>query len=120
MVCSCAVSAEAAQSKKEKQMRVGIAGTGAIAAKHAHAYKAIGYRITACANLGAEKGRRFARETGAEFVSTIEELCRRPDVDFVDLCTLPDFRLKAVELCAQYGKFIALPHWVFAQLSRRD
>ena len=85
-------------------MRVGIAGTGAIAAKHAQAYNAIGYRITACTNRSAEKGRRFAQETGAEFVPTIEELCRRRDVDFVDLCTLPDFRLRAVELCAENSK----------------
>ena len=87
-------------------MRVGIAGTGAIAAKHALAYRAIGYKITACTNRGAEKGLRFAQETGAEFVPTIEELCRRPDVDFVDLCTLPDFRLRAVELCAENSKSI--------------
>lgn len=87
-------------------MRVGIAGTGAIAAKHAQAYRAIGYQVTACTNRGVEKGRRFAQETGAEFVPTIEELCGRPDVDFVDLCTLPDFRLEAVELCAENGKAI--------------
>lgn len=87
-------------------MRVGIAGTGAIAAKHAQAYRAIGYQVTACTNRGVEKGRRFAQETGAEFVPTFEELCGRPDVDFVDLCTLPDFRLEAVELCAENGKAI--------------
>ena len=87
-------------------MRVGIAGTGAIAAKHALAYRAIGYQVTACTNRSAEKGRRFAQETGAEFVPTIEELCGRPDVDFVDLCTMPDFRLRAVELCAENGKAI--------------
>lgn len=85
-------------------MRVGIAGTGAIAAKHAQAYRAIGYRITACTNRSAEKGRRFAQETGADFVPTVEELCGRQDVDFIDLCTLPDFRLKAVELCAANRK----------------
>ncbi len=85
-------------------MKVGIAGTGAIAAKHALAYRAIGYQISACTNRNAEKGRRFAQETGAEFIPTLEELCRRRDVDFVDLCTLPDFRLRAVELCAENGK----------------
>lgn len=85
-------------------MRVGIVGTGAISGKHHQAYSNIGYRITACTNRSAEKGRRFAQETGAEFVPTIEELCRRPDVDFVDLCTLPDYRLKAVELCAENRK----------------
>lgn len=102
-------------------MRVGIAGTGAIAAKHAHAYRAIGYRVTACTNRSPEKGRRFAQETGAEFVPTVEELCRRPDVDFVDVCTLPEFRLRAVELCAENGKHILVqkPMAVNCDLARR-
>lgn len=85
-------------------MRVGIAGTGAIAARHAQAYQAIGYMVAACTNRNAEKGLRFAEMTGAEFVSSLEELCARPDLDFIDLCTLPDLRLQAVELCAENRK----------------
>jgi UDP-N-acetyl-2-amino-2-deoxyglucuronate dehydrogenase len=76
-------------------MRVGILGTGAIAAKHALAYKAIGFPTIACTNRNPEKGRRFAAEHGAVLVSTAEELCSHPEVDFVDVCALPDFRLHA-------------------------
>lgn len=87
-------------------MKVGIAGTGAIAGKHAQAYKNIGYELTACTNTTAERGRQFAAATGAEFVPSVEELCRRDDVDYIDLCTFPAYRLPAVELCARYGKHI--------------
>jgi UDP-N-acetyl-2-amino-2-deoxyglucuronate dehydrogenase len=87
-------------------MRVGIIGTGAIAWKHAQAYKNIGYEITVCTDRTAEKGRKFAESTGAEFVATPEELCSHAKVDFVDVCTFPAYRLAAVELCAKSGKHV--------------
>ena len=85
-------------------MRVGIIGTGVVAWKHAEAYKNIGYTITACTNTTAERGRKFAEATGAEFVETVEQVCNHPQVDFVDLCTFPAYRLPVVELCAKSGK----------------
>lgn len=87
-------------------MRVGIIGTGAIANKHAQAYRNLGFRITVCTNSSAERGERFAAANGAQFVRTAEELCSHPEVDFVDVCTFPDFRLEPVRLCATYGKHI--------------
>ena len=90
----------------EQSMKSGVIGTGAIAWKHAQAYKNIGYRITACTDRTEEKGRKFADAWGAEFVATPEQLSRRADVDFLDLCTFPGYRLAAVELGAKYGKHV--------------
>jgi predicted dehydrogenase len=87
-------------------MRVGIIGTGAIAWKHAQAYRNIGYEITVCTDRTAEKGRRFAEANGAKFVATPEELCSHRQVDFADVCTFPAYRLEAVELCARHGKHV--------------
>ena len=87
-------------------MRVGIIGTGAIAGKHAQAYKNIGYQLTACTDRTAERGRKFADAWDAGFVATPEELARRADVDFLDVCTFPGYRLAAVELGAQYKKHV--------------
>ena len=87
-------------------MRAGVIGTGAIAWKHAQAYKNIGYRITACTDRTEEKGRKFAEAWGAEYVATPEQLSQRADVDFLDLCTFPGYRLAAVELGAKYGKHV--------------
>jgi predicted dehydrogenase len=41
-----------------------------------------------------------------EFVPTYEAVCRSPKVDFVDVCTFPNFRLQPLEICAQTGKHI--------------
>lgn len=87
-------------------MRVGIIGTGAISSRHAMAYRNIGFQIVACTNATASKGEAFAAAHGAEFVGSVEDLCRHPKVDYVDLCTFPDFRLPVVELCADNGKHV--------------
>lgn len=87
-------------------MRVGLIGTGAIAGLHARAYKNLGFSIRVCTSRAAETGRRFADRHGAEFVADYESVCRHPEVDFVDVCTFPDFRLQPVELCADAGKAI--------------
>src|SRR5580698_3428094 len=87
-------------------MRVAIIGTGAIAGKHAQAYRNIGYRLTACTDRTPERGRKFSETCGAEFVATPEELAQRADVDFLDVCTFPGYRMAAVELGARYKKHV--------------
>jgi len=39
-------------------------------------------------------------------VPTYEEVCRHPEVDYVDVCTFPDFRLQPLRICAEAGKHI--------------
>src|SRR5579864_8740916 len=81
-------------------------GTGAISNLHARAYQNIGYQVTVCTDVIEEAGRRFAAANGAEFVKTYEEVCRHPKVDYVDVCTFPDFRLQPLNACAAAGKHI--------------
>ena len=87
-------------------MRVGLIGTGAISNMHARAYKNIGYEITVCTDINEEGGRAFAERNGCEFLTSYEEVCRHPRVDYVDLCTFPDFRLQPLEICAETKKHI--------------
>lgn len=87
-------------------MRVGIIGCGAISHKHAQVYKNIGYEVTVCTDISETYGKKFADQYGAEFVKSYEEVCKHPKVDYVDVCTFPDFRLQPLELCAQHGKHI--------------
>jgi len=81
-------------------------GTGAISNMHARAYKNIGFPLTVCTDINETYGRNFAAQHGAEFVPTYEEVCRHPKVDYVDVCTFPDFRLQPIEICAQTGKHV--------------
>jgi UDP-N-acetyl-2-amino-2-deoxyglucuronate dehydrogenase len=87
-------------------MRVGMIGTGAISHKHAQAYKNIGFELTVCTDIFEAAGRRFADQYGAEFVPTYEAVCRHPKVDYVDVCTFPDFRMQPILVCAETGKHV--------------
>jgi len=87
-------------------LKVGMIGTGAISHKHAQAYKNIGFELTVCTDINAEAGRKFAAQYGAEFVPTYEEVCRHAAVDYVDVCTFPDFRLQPLAICAETGKHV--------------
>ncbi len=89
-------------------MKIGIIGTGAIAVKHAQAWRNIGCDVVACANRTLKKGREFAAQFGARLAADPEELCRDAEVELVDVCTFPDFRLQPVELCAALGKPVQL------------
>src|SRR5882724_13363632 len=91
---------------KSDPMRVGIIGTGAISHKHAQAYRNIGFRITVCTDINPTYGEAFAAQHGGVFVPTFEEVCRHPEVDYVDVCTFPDFRLQPLRICAETGKHV--------------
>jgi len=73
---------------------------------HARVYKKIGFDLTVCTDITEQYGRKFADQHGAEFVSTYEEVCRHPNVDYVDVCTFPDFRLQPIEICAETKKHV--------------
>jgi len=87
-------------------MKVGLIGTGAIANKHADCYRELGYELVAVSNRGVEKGRQFAEKHGAEFHADFRELCRRGDIDYVDVCAFPDSRLEMTREAASHGKHV--------------
>jgi UDP-N-acetyl-2-amino-2-deoxyglucuronate dehydrogenase len=61
--------------------------------------------------------RSSARQTGAEFVPNFEAVCQDPQVDYVDVCTLPDFRLQPVEVCAESRKHVLVQKPMATSLS---
>lgn len=89
-------------------MRVAILGTGAIASKHAQAYRNIGFEIVACSNKTPERGQDFARRWSTRFVADAAELCKLPGLDFVDVCTFPDSHLEPVRICAEIKRAVQL------------
>lgn len=87
-------------------MRVGIVGTGAIARLHARAYRNIGFSVRAVVDVNPAAANAFVADHGGEVVADANALCRHPEVDYVDVCTLPNFRLQVVELCARHRKHV--------------
>ncbi len=82
-------------------MKVGILGTGAIAQKHAQAYSNLGFELVACSNKTESHGIEFANRWGCRFIANYKDLCRHPGLDYIDVCTFPDFHLDAVRVCCE-------------------
>ncbi len=87
-------------------MKVGILGTGAIANKHAQAYRNIGFDLIACSNKTEPRGREFGERWGAEFVPSYKDLCQYSGLDYVDVCTFPNFHLEPVQACAEIKRAV--------------
>lgn len=87
-------------------MRVGLIGCGAISRMHARAYHNIGYRVVAAYDVSEQSCRSFCELTGARQAGSYEEVCRDPEVDFIDVCTFPDFRLQPLKIAADAGKHV--------------
>ena len=87
-------------------MRIGIIGTGAISDKHAQAYRNIGYEVVAATDIRKESLDAFVAKYGGEACKTYEDVCRHPKVDFIDVCTFPDFRLQPLQIAAEAGKHV--------------
>jgi predicted dehydrogenase len=87
-------------------MNIGLIGTGAIAELHARAHKHLGYNLVVCTAVREDAGRTFAERPGDEFVQGSVEVCSRPEVDYVDICTLPAVRLELVKLAAENRKHV--------------
>jgi predicted dehydrogenase len=62
--------------------------------------------VAACSNQTESRGRDFASRWGCEFVPDYKDLCHYPNLEFIDVCTFPDFRLEPVEICAQIHRHI--------------
>ncbi len=89
-------------------MKVGLIGTGAIANKHAQAYRNIGFELVACSNKTESRGREFAERWGVEFVPGYRDLCHYPGLDYIDVCAFPNFHLEPVEACAEIKRAVLL------------
>jgi predicted dehydrogenase len=87
------------------RLRAGIAGTGFIAAVHAHAVRAAGGQVVAVLGSGPASTAAGVEVLGAgRGVGSIEELAAADDVDVVHICTPNRTHLAMAEVALAAGK----------------
>src|SRR4051794_22715221 len=68
-------------------LRIGIIGTGVVAAKHADAYRRNpNCQVTAVAEINVPRGEKFAAAHDAKFYADYNELIQSGSVDAVSVC----------------------------------
>ena len=103
--------------RRPRDLKVGLLGTGAIADKHAQAYRSLNFELVACSNKTVAKGEAFAARWGAKFIADYRELCRYPGLDYIDVCAFPDFHLEPVLACCEAGRSVLLQKPMATNLS---
>jgi myo-inositol 2-dehydrogenase / D-chiro-inositol 1-dehydrogenase len=86
-------------------VHVGLIGAGGIARVHAESLRAIeGVRVTAVADVAAERADELARACGARAVGDVEAML--DDVDAVFVCSPPTLHREHVTSAASAGKHV--------------
>lgn len=92
-------------------LKVGLAGTGAIARYHLNAYRnhPDKLKLTAVCDIRPDAMEKFAREAGVtDCYCSFEEMLEKADIDAVDICTIHDQHEAQVLAAAAAGKQVFL------------
>ena len=94
-----------------KALRLGLVGSGGMAASRASAFAALeDCRLIALAARNRSTGAELARRHGLEFLASWEELLQRVDVDAVAVCTHNDSHGPIARAALKAGKHVFLEY----------
>jgi predicted dehydrogenase len=91
-------------------LRVGLAGTGFIAAFHAAALRSLpGVRLAAVCDIERERAERFGRSWGVDrCYGSLEEMLEKSDVQAVHLLLPPPVHAQAARACLESGRDVLI------------
>ncbi len=94
-------------SEREKTMeKVGILGTGWVAAYHVQALRQLGIEASCVVGTTVEKAAAFAREWDISNFGAEAELLLAPEITAVHICTPPHKHFEQIRLLLSHGKHI--------------
>src|SRR5712691_2694564 len=90
-----------------KEVRVGIVGLGIAARQILNGFDEVeSAKLTAAADIRPEELKRWEQEFGVETFTTVEEMCRRGDVDAVWVATPNHLHAEHTIAAAEHGKHV--------------
>ncbi len=93
--------------EREKCMeKVGILGTGWVAAYHVQALRRLGIKVSAVVGSTVEKAETFAREWNISHFGAELDLLLAPEITAVHICTPPHKHFEQIRLLLAHGKHI--------------
>jgi predicted dehydrogenase len=89
-------------------LQIAVVGSG-IGASHIQGYQEIPnlFDVKVLCDVNLERATALAAKYGIrEVVESFEEVCRRPDIDIIDICTPPGLHLGQIESALKAGKHV--------------
>ena len=95
------------QKKQTKTLRFGIAGLGIASTQIIPEFAGRPHlQLTAAADIRREGLDKFAREIGGETYTSVEEMCKSPNIDAVYVCSPNHLHAEHVIAAAEHGKHV--------------
>lgn len=96
-----------------RQLGLGFVGLGqavSLILRRKEELAGLPYRIVAAAERPERAAalKTFENEFGGRGYTSVEDLCRDPDVDVLYIATLPEIRLEQVRVAAEHGKHVVV------------
>ena len=89
-------------------LQIAVVGSG-IGAEHIKGYQELPelFEVKVLCDVDVERAAPVAEKYGIPKVTgSFDEVCRRPDIDVIDVCTPPGFHLDQIQLALKAGKHV--------------
>src|SRR5271165_6794179 len=87
-------------------LKIAVVGSG-IGASHIQGFQEIPnlFEVKILCDVNVERAKSLAAKYGiGEVIGSFDEICRRPDVDVIDICTPPNLHLEQIKGALESGK----------------
>jgi predicted dehydrogenase len=103
-------------------LNVAVVGSG-IGASHIRGFQEIPnlFEVNVLCDINVERAKPLAAKYGIqEVVGSFHEVCRRPDVDIIDICTPPNLHLEQIKGALESGKHVICEKPLVGSLAALD
>jgi predicted dehydrogenase len=103
-------------------LRIAVAGSG-IGASHIEAWQELRdlFDVKLLCDVNLQRAAPVAEKYRIQEVAkSFEEVCRRPDIDVLDICTPPNLHLEQIQLALKAGKHVICEKPLVASLAAID
>src|SRR5580704_7843355 len=103
-------------------LRIAVVGSG-IGVEHIKGYQELPelFEVKILCDVNLERASPLGAKYGIrEVIGSLDEVCARPDIDVIDLCTPPAFHLGQIESVLKAGKHVICEKPLVGNLAALD
>jgi len=103
-------------------LKIAVVGSG-IGVSHIQGFQEIPnlFEVKVLCDVNVERAKSLAAKYGIpEVVACFDEICRRPDVDVIDICTPPNLHLEQIKRALESGKHVICEKPLVGSLAALD